>query len=83
MSQLNSLYIVDSKNEVSCPQTHHCLLTGYGAPRAPSASRDPIPGLVRDWVHIFETPTYTPYVTSSREHTDDVITFAQFEEGNI
>ena len=29
------------------------------------------------------TVTYTPYATSSREQTGDVITFAQFEEGNI
>ena len=27
--------------------------------------------------------TYTPYATSSREQTGDVIMFAQFEEGNI
>ena len=27
--------------------------------------------------------TYTPYATSSKEQTVDVITFAQFEEGNI
>ena len=27
--------------------------------------------------------TYTPYVTSSKEQTGDVIAFAQFEEGNI
>ena len=27
--------------------------------------------------------TYTPYATSSKEQTDDVITFTQFEEGNI
>ena len=27
--------------------------------------------------------TYTPYATSSREQTDDVITFAYFEECNI
>ena len=27
--------------------------------------------------------TYTPYATSSREQTGNVITFAQFEEGNI
>ena len=27
--------------------------------------------------------TYTPYATSLREKTDNVITFAQFEEGNI
>ena len=27
--------------------------------------------------------TYTPYTTSSREQTDNIITFAQFEEGNI
>ena len=27
--------------------------------------------------------TYTPYATSSREQTDDVIMFAQFEEGYI
>ena len=27
--------------------------------------------------------TYTPYVTSSKEKTGDVITFAQFEEGNL
>ena len=29
------------------------------------------------------TVTYTPYATSSKEETDDVITFKQFEEGNI
>ena len=29
------------------------------------------------------TVTYTPYVTSSKEQTGDVIKFAQFEEGNI
>ena len=27
--------------------------------------------------------TYTPYATSSKEQTGDVITFAQFEKGNI
>ena len=27
--------------------------------------------------------TYTPYATSSKEQTGDVITSAQFEEGNI
>ena len=27
--------------------------------------------------------TYTPYTTSSKEKTGDVITFTQFEEGNI
>ena len=27
--------------------------------------------------------TYTPYATSSKEKTGDIITFAQFEEGNI
>ena len=27
--------------------------------------------------------TYTPYAASSKEQTGDVITFAQFEEGNI
>ena len=27
--------------------------------------------------------TYTPYGTSSREKTGDVITFSQFKEGNI
>ena len=27
--------------------------------------------------------TYTPYETSSKEQTGDIITFAQFEEGNI
>ena len=27
--------------------------------------------------------TYTPYATSSKEQTGDVITFAQFEQGNI
>ena len=27
--------------------------------------------------------TYTPYATSSKEQTGDVITFVQFEEGNI
>ena len=27
--------------------------------------------------------TYTPYATCSKEQTGDVITFAQFEEGNI
>ena len=29
------------------------------------------------------TVTYTPYTTSSKEQTGDVITFAQFEEGNL
>ena len=29
------------------------------------------------------TVTYTPYATSPKEQTGDVITFAQFEEGNI
>ena len=29
------------------------------------------------------TVTYTPYATSSKKKTGDVITFAQFEEGNI
>ena len=27
--------------------------------------------------------TYTPHATSSKEQTGDVITFTQFEEGNI
>ena len=27
--------------------------------------------------------TYTPYATSSKEQTGNVITFAQFEVGNI
>ena len=27
--------------------------------------------------------TYTPYATSSKEQTGDVITFTQFEEGTI
>ena len=27
--------------------------------------------------------TYTPCATSSREQTGDIITFAQFEEGNL
>ena len=27
--------------------------------------------------------TYTPYATSFKEQTGDVITFAQFEEGNL
>ena len=27
--------------------------------------------------------TYTPYATSSKEQTGDVITFAQFEDGNL
>ena len=27
--------------------------------------------------------TYTPYATSSKEQTGDIITFAQFEEGNL
>ena len=27
--------------------------------------------------------TYTPYATSSKEQTGDVITFVHFEEGNI
>ena len=27
--------------------------------------------------------TYTPYATSSKEQTGDVITFAQFEEGDL
>ena len=29
------------------------------------------------------TVTYTLYATSSKEQTDDIITFAQFEEGNL
>ena len=29
------------------------------------------------------TVTYTPYATSSKEQTDDVITFTLFEEGNL
>ena len=29
------------------------------------------------------TVTYTPYATSSKEQTSDIITFAQFEEGNL
>ena len=29
------------------------------------------------------TVTYTPYATSSKEKTDDVIMFAQFEEGDL
>ena len=29
------------------------------------------------------TVTYTPYATSSKEQTGDVITLAQFEEGNL
>ena len=29
------------------------------------------------------TVTYTPYATSSKEKTGDVITFTQFEEGNL
>ena len=29
------------------------------------------------------TVTYTPYATSSKEKTGDVITFAQFEEGYL
>ena len=29
------------------------------------------------------TVTYNPYTTSSKEQTGDIITFAQFEEGNI
>ena len=29
------------------------------------------------------TVTYTPYGTSSREQTGDIITFTHFEEGNI
>ena len=29
------------------------------------------------------TVTYTPYATSSKEITGDVITFTQFEEGNL
>ena len=67
MSQLNSLYILDSKKEVSCPQTHNCLLTGYGTPRSPSASQDPIQGIFRDWVQIFETPT--PKSSQSQPNT--------------
>ena len=30
-----------------------------------------------------QTVTYTPYDTSSKEQTGNVITFAQFEEGNL
>ena len=29
------------------------------------------------------TVTYTPYATYSKEQTGNVITFAQFEEGNL
>ena len=29
------------------------------------------------------TVMYTPYATSSKEQTGDVITFTQFEEGNL
>ena len=29
------------------------------------------------------TVTYTPYATSSKEQNGDVITFTQFEEGNL
>ena len=29
------------------------------------------------------TVTYTPYATSSKEQTGDVITLAQFEEGDL
>ena len=29
------------------------------------------------------TVTYTPYATSSKEETGDVITFAEFEEGYL
>ena len=29
------------------------------------------------------TISYTPYATTSKEQTGDVITFAQFEEGNL
>ena len=29
------------------------------------------------------TVTYTPYTTSSKEKTGDVITFTQFEEGGL
>ena len=29
------------------------------------------------------TVMYTPYTTSSKEKTGDMITFAQFEEGNL
>ena len=29
------------------------------------------------------TVTYTPYAMSSKEQTGDVITFAQFEEGDL
>ena len=29
------------------------------------------------------TVTYTPHATSSKEQTDEVIEFAQFEEGNL
>ena len=35
-------------------------------------------------VHSFtHDSTYTPYATSSKEQTGDVITFTQFEEGNL
>ena len=36
----------------------NCLLTGCGDPRASNSTRDPIPGLLRDWIQIFETPTH-------------------------
>ena len=29
------------------------------------------------------TVTYTPYATSSKERTGDIITFTQFEEGDL
>ena len=34
-------------------------------------------------MEMHSTVTYTPYATSSKEKTWDVITFTQFEEGNL
>ena len=38
---------------------------------------------VRKRLEMRPAVTYTPYATSSKEQTGDVITFAEFEEGNL
>ena len=38
---------------------------------------------IRKGLAMSPTVTYTPYATSSKEQTVDVIMFTQFEEGNL
>ena len=42
-----------------------------------------MPRLYAEVMVMRPTVTYTPYATSSKEQTGDVITFAQFEEGGL